>query len=733
MLQSFAMRLTRTLIKSALQHYIDQQQQHIDDGDGAIADQNSAAHVDTSPPTPSPEPPVQRPAATGALHSPPVVRWTRDRRHHHSHHHQKPHNPHSHHASQHHHHHHRHHHHKSALSLYTEPLVAAVGAVSLAAAPVGGSGASSTASSAENIYDVPNVDSDDPQSATAAVGAAAVGSVAVPPTITTAPTPEATPHRTAGRSSSINACEIYDYDLYYRKPLLPLPASSSAAAAASYLQHNHHLDTVQRTGKKSALYSPLHCQPQPTGSNLSTANRPNSRNSLTSRLSSSHNSLSVVHTNKADDSIFITQAMSHDTLTGREISDFYNVPIDSDIYSLPVDMVVVRPASSRASLQLQLLAPTAVVAATQRGGKLRCPRAANRRRRKTRATAAPQPPTPPPLELELGVSDFNKYGSGTGNSQKVKALRTSAAAAAAEVKRYSVPEHVIEPMHMSLDEVKRFYHSLYSSSSDTAGSGTDCAGAPAPPPAKGGASGKRQQQQQHHVGGVRPVAALVHNNNSMHTNNNVLLLADGKSTATATGLNGRLAAASSVGLGTCKSASASATTTPASAATTPSASAAGAAVLTPIGRVGGTPTKKSKLRKGSGAGKDSSQPTAAVATSPANATDAGGSTAEKYGCAGKRSQFSITMNLKQKFCSIFRFRRSGTAHISGGGAAASAAAAGAAAPNGGGEYDRWNGASGGPDAKKAKAPKNMRFLTRALPPLPKRGLFSTFLCWCSQW
>lgn len=69
--------------------------------------------------------------------------------------------------------------------------------------------------------------------------------------------------------------------------------------------------------------------------------RPSSRSSLggSSRLSSSHNSLSVSHTRRVDDSSFITQAVSHDTLSSNQISDLYNVPFDSDMYAVPVDVV----------------------------------------------------------------------------------------------------------------------------------------------------------------------------------------------------------------------------------------------------------------------------------------------------------------------------------------------------------------------------------------------------------
>lgn len=70
------------------------------------------------------------------------------------------------------------------------------------------------------------------------------------------------------------------------------------------------------------------------------AGRPSSRSSFgSSRLSSSHNSLTVPSTRRVDDSNFITQAVSHDTLSSNQISDLYNVPFDSDMYSVPVDVI----------------------------------------------------------------------------------------------------------------------------------------------------------------------------------------------------------------------------------------------------------------------------------------------------------------------------------------------------------------------------------------------------------
>lgn len=80
---------------------------------------------------------------------------------------------------------------------------------------------------------------------------------------------------------------------------------------------------------------------------FSTLKRPNSRSSLASltRLSSSHNSLNTIGSgggtgnNKVDDSSFITLAMSHDVLNTNQIIDMYNVPFDSDIYTVPIDFV----------------------------------------------------------------------------------------------------------------------------------------------------------------------------------------------------------------------------------------------------------------------------------------------------------------------------------------------------------------------------------------------------------
>lgn len=93
-------------------------------------------------------------------------------------------------------------------------------------------------------------------------------------------------------------------------------------------RHHHYLLSRPYITAEFMPFSPCHI------------GRPSSRSSLgSSRLSSSHNSLSVPTTQRLDDSSFITQAVSHDTLSPHLISDLYNVPFDSDMYAVPVDVL----------------------------------------------------------------------------------------------------------------------------------------------------------------------------------------------------------------------------------------------------------------------------------------------------------------------------------------------------------------------------------------------------------
>ncbi|XP_023714718.1 uncharacterized protein LOC111868365 isoform X2 [Cryptotermes secundus] len=193
----------------------------------------------------------------------------------------------------------------------------------------------------------------------------------------------------------------------------------------------------------------------------SPCNRPGSRSSLaSSRLSSSHNSLSVPTANKADDSSFITSAMSHDVLTASEISDMYNVPFDSDIYAVPID--VVRPPRTPQRPKRQ-----------QRH---------HHRKRRRHASSDSQ------SELDRSTRQHLNLRGKTVTSSQIHVVRppshTDAVSESGGVKRHSVPGTsaarqtrsastespsvaVGEPIHMTLHEVRQYLQNLYSSSSDS--------------------------------------------------------------------------------------------------------------------------------------------------------------------------------------------------------------------------------------------------------------------------
>lgn len=359
-----------------------------------------------------------------------------------------------------------------------------------------------------------------------------------------------------GLTQPLADSEICDYDIYYNKK------STNA-------------ENSQRR-KPPIIYSPLRYHP---GNNLSTINRPNSRNSLNSRLSSSHNSLSVPTTNKADDSIFITQAMSHDALTGCEISDFYNVPIDSDMYALPIDVIKPELKETKGSSYRNLRVKLKHI----------------RNNKKSRKHSSDECPS------------SDKYG------HKTKTV-------SGNDKRHSVPGHAIEPMHMTLDEVKQFYHSLYSSPTES-----------------------NDVSKKITIHNKKNCANIIHTNNN--NNNNIEKTPK---------------AAISPIINRCESV-----------------------------KVNNHSVVHYKNKK--------------ISTKEECANNN-----EKYGSnniSSKKSQFSINLNLKQKFCSIFRFRKS------------------LQQPNSSqdtdlcGEYNssRLTTAGGKPERK-------VKFSTRALPPLPHKGV-----------
>ncbi|XP_044270458.1 uncharacterized protein LOC123015071 [Tribolium madens] len=160
--------------------------------------------------------------------------------------------------------------------------------------------------------------------------------------------------------------------------------------------------------------------------------RPGSRSSLgSSRLSSSHNSLSVPAAHKVDDSSFITQAVSHDTLSSNQISDLYNVPFDSDMYAVPVD-VIKPPLKPKRHQQ-------------------------NKKRRRNTSSGC--------REIEARQCRIISSKKNTLKAERYHWCLHK------ENKRHSVAGTSApiegEPIHMTLQEVRHYLQTLYSSSSDS--------------------------------------------------------------------------------------------------------------------------------------------------------------------------------------------------------------------------------------------------------------------------
>lgn len=487
------------------------------------------------------------------------------------------------------------------------------------------------------------------------------------------------------------ASEIHDFDLFYSSEQKSTTESVGSTSTTSYQRR-----------KTPALYSPLHYHP---GSNLSTGNRPNSRNSLNSRLSSSHNSLTIQTSNKADDSIFITQAMSHDALIGREISDFYNVPIDSDIYALPID--VIRPNRKAASTKIGMSTGTTTIMATSSAnnllelatvtpvtltsgviataaatlhstslkassasrnfrGRLKYMRNAKKRKRQQKTA------------FEIGPSDSNGQATtGTAaNGNRSIANRLGAD------KRHSVPENSIEPMHMTLDEVKRFYTSIYSNSNESARGDNN-----------NGRNytinnGYRNATKRLTVCGATAASTTTPstninsiNNNLRNYNNNNIISNNNNNINNINNNNNS---------SNCKSVS---TVTTPNTCIPPSSSGVSATI-------GKLTSNKNRSK---------SRTTTSMVTTKDDCYATQTKNYDGIGAGQKKSQFSINLNLKQKFCSIFRFRKS-LQHATGvpGGAAAVGIGSGS---NTNTEYESQTDAIG----------NKIKFSKRALPPLPLRG------------
>ncbi|XP_049884967.1 uncharacterized protein LOC126379967 isoform X2 [Pectinophora gossypiella] len=154
--------------------------------------------------------------------------------------------------------------------------------------------------------------------------------------------------------------------------------------------------------------------------------RPSSRSSLSSRLSSSHNSL--VTQFQADDSSFITQAISHDTLSAKtsDIADMYNVPVDSDIYAVPVD--VVQPNKSN-----------------MKGKGKKPPKNKKRGKSTSQITDSEQ------LEKNQKPKDTNKN----------KDTKTKRHSLPSSSKKNNNTDSDSEPAHLTLREMRKYLHTLY--------------------------------------------------------------------------------------------------------------------------------------------------------------------------------------------------------------------------------------------------------------------------------
>lgn len=486
--------------------------------------------------------------------------------------------------------------------------------------------------------------------------------------------------------------------------------------------------TFQHRKTPSILYSPLHYH---ANSNLSTGNRPNSRNSLNSRLSSSHNSLTISSSNKADDSIFITQAMSHDALTSREISDFYNVPIDSDIYALPID--VIRPIFSSNTTRTILNRNGTNGSKGAKGilaDKSTLKAAASMQNTLSDIQQLPVS-TRTSLLLKSGTKHFRgrlKYvrnnkrrkrqqqsldgGCGGGNVIPSKSCRSNGMASD---KRHSVPENgCAEPKHMTLDEVKQMYTSLCSSSSESALELKAITKNMSNSSVNGNSNGNCNHSSS--SGRINKLALSTascvfgtfssnkhsnNNNNSTSFNHNnanssiVILKSDRNfnlSHINNNNLNNNtINATNAIANSHTKSSIASVATSTSSVSGTPNYSTS-----TTNSKL---PNSKTTAKNACSIKKISSSPSIAKETNDGLTTNATTNTATQQPTA-KKSQFSISLNLKQKFCSIFRFRKSYSTHH--------------ASNNGSSNRDIA-------DYEVAtSADKKVKFSTRALPPLPPK-------------
>lgn len=202
----------------------------------------------------------------------------------------------------------------------------------------------------------------------------------------------------------------------------------------------------------------------------SPSHRPHSRSSLGSSLSFSHDSL-VSSGPRMDDSHLITGAVSHDALlfptskaSHSDVSDIYNVPLDGDIYAVPVD--VVKPKEG------QIIHPKAI---------MHHPKKRHHRKHAKNSTSVSatllhdnnskkvssfDPVCSTRTLKDSSVSRSRQHSGQSVNSVSGDLLKAS--------KRHSVPSNIgcalsmtpkhssskenHEPIHMTLEEVRKSFH-----------------------------------------------------------------------------------------------------------------------------------------------------------------------------------------------------------------------------------------------------------------------------------
>lgn len=564
------------------------------------------------------------------------------------------------------------------------------------------------------------------------------------------------------RFNSAGLSEIHDYDLYYgaRSRQTQMQTQSQSQS-----QQQPPLDSSSLQ-RRQLLYSPLghtsHChyhshQPHyhhphhhyhhPHHHHHHTQHyhgqhgqRPNSRNSLNSRLSSSHNSLNVSSANKPDDSIFITQAMSHDALFTREISDFYNVPIDSDIYAFPVDMIEQQQQEKQQQLEKQQQQQQ-LEKHTQPAYHKAASRRNKRNKRKQRYAAS------------SAAAETSDDGGGGDKSSKHGKYRTP------------VTQSDAEPLHMTLDEVKQFYHTLYSD----AGKSSWCSGAGGAGAAAGGANNGKMLAVAA-SGGGKLLAVKSSNETiwsvSTNTTNTTNTTTTTARTRSSIGTNRTGNTANNGGGGGGGGGGASSGESSAKYLSKQSKHNMDNDRLNNNNNNINNGSNYNSNAPGQQTTLPSLQPTTTQPLSTSSAEKQQqqqqqlGSDNNKHSTLhgtekSQKSQFSL--NLKQKFCSIFRFRRSNhqrcrsntnaataaaaaaSATTAAAAAATAATAASAAAASATATASLSTALNNDNDAEEANnclnrsepsADLRKKFQSRALPPLPKKGKATASLAAC---